>query len=65
MSALHTSASLRMEGAAPYASMQGKLDPSLLQAVKSLQYEYMTPVQEQVFAKLTPLTRDWYVARQL
>lgn len=57
--ALYTSESLKANNATPFSAMQSKVDPSLLQAVKQMGYDYMTPVQEQVLSKLAPLNRDW------
>ena len=57
-SALYSSASLKAANAQPYSSMQGKLDPMLLQALKDMEFEFMTPVQSQVLGGLPSLKSD-------
>ncbi len=59
-SALYSSASLKAANAQPYSSMQGKLDPVLLEALKNVMgFEYMTPVQSKVLNGLPTLRSDW------
>lgn len=57
--ALYSSASLKAANAQPYTAMEGKLDPMLLQALKDMEFEFMTPVQSQVLAGLPSLMSDW------
>ncbi len=57
--ALHTSASLKAAGAPQYSSMQGKLDPQLLEALREMKFDFMTPVQEQVLGGMPSLGSDW------
>lgn len=59
-SALYSSASLKAANAQPYSSMQGKLDPVLLEALKNVMgFEYMTSVQSKVLNGLPTLRSDW------
>ncbi|KAL6715871.1 hypothetical protein ACLMJK_006832 [Lecanora helva] len=58
---LFTSASLKAENAPPYSSMQGKIDPTLLQAVQDMGFDYMTPVQSKVLEGLPSLNSDCIV----
>ena len=39
--------------------MEGKLDPMLLQALKDMNFDFMTPVQSQVLAGLPSHKSDW------
>lgn len=57
--ALYSSASLKAANAQPYSVMEGKLDPMLLQALKDMNFDFMTPVQSQVLAGLPSLKSDW------
>lgn len=57
--ALYSNASLRAANAQPYTSMEGKLDPMLLQALKDMNFDFMTPVQSQVLAGLPSFKSDW------
>ena len=57
--ALYTSESLKAANALPYSSMEGKLDPLLLQALKDMKFDFMTPVQSKVLAGLPSLKSDW------
>lgn len=57
--ALYSSASLKAANAQPYSVMEGKLDPMLLQALKDMKFDFMTPVQSQVLAGLPSLKSDW------
>lgn len=57
--ALYSSASLKAANAQPYSVMNDKLDPMLLQALRDMEFEYMTPVQNQVLAGLPSLKSDW------
>ena len=56
--ALFTTTSLKATGAQPYASMDGKLDPSLLKGLQDMGMEFMTPVQSKVLS-MPSLTADW------
>lgn len=58
--ALFSTTSLKAAGAQPYASMEGKLDPSLLKSLQDMGMEFMTPVQSKVLG-MPFLTSDWYV----
>ena len=58
--ALHTSASLKAANAPAFSTMQGKLDPALLQALKEMRFDFMTPVQEQILSSLPSVKSDWY-----
>lgn len=57
--ALYSSASLKAANAQPYSVMEGKLDPMLLQALKDMKFDFMTPVQSQVLTGLPSLKSDW------
>ena len=57
--ALYTSESLKAANALPYSSMEGKLDPLLLQALKDMNFDFMTPVQSKVLAGLPTFKSDW------
>lgn len=57
--ALYTSESLKAANALPYSSMEGKLDPLLLQALKDMKFDFMTPVQSKVLAGLPTFKSDW------
>lgn len=59
--ALYTSASLKAANALPYSSMEGKLDPMLLQALTDMKFDFMTPVQSKVLGGLPSLNSDWSV----
>ena len=59
--ALYTSESLKAANAQPYSSMEGKLDPMLLQALKDMKFDFMTPVQSKVLSGLPSLKSDWSV----
>lgn len=59
--ALYSSASLKADNAQPYSVMEGKLDPMLLQALKDMAFDFMTPVQSQVLAGLPSLKSDCLV----
>ncbi|KAE8330241.1 ATP-dependent RNA helicase mss116, mitochondrial [Aspergillus sergii] len=48
-------------GAQPYATMAGKLDSKLLQALKVMEFEYMTPVQHRVLTELPSWRSDCLV----
>ena len=56
--ALFTTTSLKAAGAQSYASMEGKLDPSLLKGLRDMGMEFMTPVQSKVLG-MPSLTADW------
>ena len=58
-SALYTSASLKAANAPAFSTMRGKLDPALLLALKEINYDFMTPVQEQVLNGLPSMKSDW------
>ena len=62
--ALYTSESLKAANALPYSSMEGKLDPTLLQALKDMKFDFMTPVQSKVLCGLPSLKSDWLVTIQ-
>jgi ATP-dependent RNA helicase MSS116 len=49
------------EGLTPYSAMEGKLDKGLLAGVKSLGFEYMSPVQHKVLTELPSLSSDCLV----
>ena len=57
--ALYTSESLKAANAPPYSSMEGKLDPMLLQALKDMKFDFMTPVQSKVLGGLPSFQSDW------
>ena len=57
--ALYTSESLKAANALPYSSMEGKLDPLLLQALNDMNFDFMTPVQSKVLTGLPSLKSDW------
>ena len=57
--ALHNNASLMAAKAPTFNSMQGKLDPALLHALRDMKFEYMTPVQEKVVSGLPTASSDW------
>lgn len=59
--ALYSSASLKAANAQPYSAMDGKLDPMLLQALRDMSFDFMTPVQSQVLAGLPSLKSDCLV----
>lgn len=58
--ALFSTSSLKAAGAKPYSSMEGTLDPSLLQGLQDMGMSHMTPVQQKVL-ELPSLRSDWYV----
>ncbi len=60
-SALFSNASLKAANAQPYSSMEGKLDPMLLQALKEMKFDFMTPVQSKVLGELPSLKCDCLV----
>lgn len=49
------------DGAQPYATMAGKLDSRLLQALNVMGYEFMTPVQHRVLTELPNWRSDCLV----
>ncbi|PWY89952.1 P-loop containing nucleoside triphosphate hydrolase protein [Aspergillus heteromorphus CBS 117.55] len=49
------------DGAHPYASMAGKLDPKLLKALDVMGFQSMTPVQHRVLTALPDLRKDCLV----
>ncbi|OGE55041.1 hypothetical protein PENARI_c005G00610 [Penicillium arizonense] len=49
------------DDAVPYTSMAGKLDPKLLQALKVMEFEFMTPVQHRVLTELPTWRSDCLV----
>ena len=57
--ALYSSASLTTANAQPFSLMEGKLDPMLLQALRDMKFDLMTPVQSQVLVGLPSLKSDW------
>ena len=61
--ALYSSTSLKEMNAAPFNSMSDRLDPALLEAVDQMNFQYMTPVQEQVLKNLKPFNKDWLANR--
>lgn len=59
-SALFSNAELKAANAQPYSSMEGKLDPVLLDALKDVMgFDFMTPVQSKVLSGLPTLRSDW------
>ena len=60
-SAVYSSASLEAANAQPFSTMDGKLDPKLLEALKEMNFEFMTPVQSKVLQGLPSMKSDWYV----
>lgn len=54
-----TTSSLKAANAQPFSSMQGKLNPSLLEGLDAMGFEYMTPVQKKVLAELPSFNADW------
>ena len=50
---------LTSESSFSYSVMDGKLDPMLLQALKDMKFDFMTPVQSQVLAGMPSLKSDW------
>jgi ATP-dependent RNA helicase MSS116, mitochondrial len=63
MQAVYSTSALKQANAAPFKSLIGKLDPGILQALDEMQYEYMTPVQQNVLTSLPTLRSDWYFSR--
>ncbi|KAL9069238.1 MAG: hypothetical protein Q9161_005645 [Pseudevernia consocians] len=59
--ALYSSATLKAANAQPYSVMEGKLDPMLLQALRDMSFDFMTPVQSQVLTGLPSLKSDCLV----
>ena len=59
--ALYTSESLKAANAQPYSTVDGRLDPMLLQALKDMKFDFMTPVQSKVLSGLPSLKSDWSV----
>lgn len=59
--ALYSNATLKASNAQPYTSMEGKLDPMLLLALKDMKFEYMTPVQSKVLGEMPTLKSDCLV----
>lgn len=57
--ALHGNTSLMAAKAPTFNSMRGKLDSALLQALRDMKFEYMTPVQEKVVSGLPTSHSDW------
>lgn len=49
------------DGAQPYTTMTGKLDPRLLQAVGAMNFTFMTPVQQRVLSELPNWRSDCLV----
>lgn len=45
----------------PYSSMAGKLDPRLLQALKVMKFDFMSPVQDRVLTELPNFQSDCLV----
>lgn len=54
-----TTSSLKAANAQPFSTMQGKLNPSLLEGLDAMGFEYMTPVQKKVLAELPSFNGDW------
>lgn len=54
-----TTSSVKAANAQPFSSMQGKLNPSLLEGLDAMGFEYMTPVQKKVLAELPSFNGDW------
>jgi superfamily II DNA/RNA helicase len=52
-------ATLAEAGAPPYRSMQGIVNPSILEALDAMKYEYMTPVQSKVLTLIPTGRNDW------
>lgn len=42
-----------------FQSLQGKVDPALLAALKDMKFETMSPVQEKVMDMLPAVGSDW------
>ncbi|KAL2048574.1 hypothetical protein N7G274_000486 [Stereocaulon virgatum] len=59
--ALYTSESLKAANAQPYSSMESRLDPTLLLALKDMKFDFMTPVQSKVLSGLPSLKSDCLV----
>jgi ATP-dependent RNA helicase MSS116 len=49
------------EGLTPYTAMEGKLNKGLLDGVKAMGFEYMSPVQQKVLTELPTLSSDCLV----
>lgn len=58
--ALYTSETLRAANAPSFSTLQGKVDPALLQALQEMKFDYMTPVQAKVLSDLPRMNSDWY-----
>lgn len=43
----------------PFQSLQGKIDPALLAALKDMKFENMSPVQQKVMEMLPAVGSDW------
>lgn len=57
---ISTSPYIKASDAKTYDSMEGKIDGSLLAAIKDVMgFEYMTPVQDKVLNGLPSLKTDW------
>lgn len=59
MIAATMSTSLVASRAASFKSLEGRVDPALLAALRVMKFETMSPVQEQVMATLPDLGSDW------
>ncbi|KAI9724547.1 MAG: hypothetical protein M1812_000615 [Candelaria pacifica] len=59
--AVYSTETLKDAKAERFDSMQGKVDSSLLKALNSMKYEYMTPVQSEVLTGLPSLRSDCLV----
>lgn len=59
MQAVYSTSALRQAIATHFKSLTRKLDSGILKALDKMQYEYMTPVQEEVLSSLPTLQTDW------
>lgn len=54
-----TTSSQKAANAQSFSSMQGKLNPSLLEGLNAMGFEYMTPIQKKVLGELPSFKGDW------
>lgn len=57
---LYTSVSLKAANAPTFSTLKGKLDPSLLEGLDAMGFDYMTPVQRQILSPLPGLPGPLY-----
>ena len=59
--ALYTSESLEAANAPTFSTLKEQLDPGLLQSLREMKFDFMTPVQSKVMSEMPTMHSDWYV----